>query len=269
MPTQHPDLFAALAAPFDEQELKTRTQAGREMTYITARTAMNRLDEVLGPENWWPEFTPGERSVMCRLTIRLPDGSTLTKADAGGYAGMADGGDDDKSGFSDSFKRASVMFGIARYLYRDGVPEFVQERVDGLGGPPSPHVSKDPESRPQPRPAPAREREREPAPQSGGRNPHEPGASAAGDRRAPQGGGNQGAPPRSGKALFAWTKDQEQRYEVGLLKYLNGWAKLQEFPARMVEWDGEQVEMAYLEAVRKLQSIQSSSQDDYEEALGN
>src|SRR3954453_5822697 len=51
--TQHPDLFAALAAPFDPSEIKNRSQSGRQLHYITARTAMNRLDAVLGPENWW------------------------------------------------------------------------------------------------------------------------------------------------------------------------------------------------------------------------
>src|SRR3954469_4641231 len=127
--TQHPDLFAALAAPFESHELKVRSQTGRQLTYITARTAMNRLDNVLGPENWWDEYFPNENSVLCRLTIRMPDGSTLTKADAGGYAGMSDSGDDDKSGYSDAFKRTAVKFGVARYLYRDGVPTFVQERI--------------------------------------------------------------------------------------------------------------------------------------------
>jgi len=53
--TQHPDLFAALAAPFESHEVKLRSQTGRQLTYITARTAMNRLDNVLGPENWWDE----------------------------------------------------------------------------------------------------------------------------------------------------------------------------------------------------------------------
>src|SRR4051794_14141752 len=127
--TQHQDLFAALAAPFDRDEVKVRSTAGRQLHYITARTVMNRLDNVLGPENWWDEYSPNENSVLCRLTIRLPDGSTLTKSDAGGYAGMADSGDDDKSGYSDAFKRACVKFGVARYLYRDGVPTFVQERT--------------------------------------------------------------------------------------------------------------------------------------------
>src|SRR5262249_61353592 len=106
--TQYPDLFAALAAPFASHEVKLRnSQAGRQLHYITARTAMNRLDGVLGPENWWDEYVPLENSVVCRLTLRLPDGQTVTKSDAGGYAGLADQGGDDKSGLSDPRQRAA------------------------------------------------------------------------------------------------------------------------------------------------------------------
>jgi hypothetical protein len=120
---QYLEIFAALAAPFAPWEVKHRTQSGRSVPYVTARTISNRLDNVLGPVNWWDEYQPGEHSVNCRLTIRLPDGSTLTKQDAGGYAGMSDHGDDDKSGFSDALKRAAVKFGISRYLYGDGDPK--------------------------------------------------------------------------------------------------------------------------------------------------
>jgi hypothetical protein len=55
--------------------------------------------------------------------------------------------------------------------------------------------------------------------------------------------------------LFAWTKDQDEKYEYGLLKYLNGWAKRQDFPQRMVDWDAEQVTRAYSEACRKVRTI--------------
>src|SRR4051794_19009330 len=195
--TQHQDLFAALAAPFERDEVKVRSYAGRQLHYITARTVMNRLDNVLGPENWWDEYVPSENSVLCRLSIRLPDGSTLTKADAGGYAGMADQGDDDKSGFSDAFKRAAGKFGGARSLYRDGVPGFVRDRLPNVDAATSP-------SEPAAAPAPAAN----PAPG--------PVATAAPSGRS---GSSNGNPPRTGKALFAWTKDQEQRHEVGLLKY--------------------------------------------------
>jgi len=248
--TKHPDLFAALAAPFESHEVKVRSQTGRQLHYITARTAMNRLDNVLGPENWWDEYFPSENSVLCRLTIRLPDGSTLTKCDAGGYAGMADSGDDDKSGYSDAFKRAAVKFGVARYLYRDGVPTFVQERMGTTE--PAPAQVQSASTTPAP----------ESAPQVSASTPAGNGPRAA----TPAGSGNV---PRSGKALFAWTKDQEQRYEVGLLKYLNGWAKLQEFPSRMIEWDADQVSQAYSEACRKLQSIHNTNSEAYEEALSN
>ncbi|HEU5115864.1 MAG TPA: double-strand break repair protein, partial [Isosphaeraceae bacterium] len=162
-------------------------------------------------------------------------GSTVTKCDAGGYAGMADSGDDDKSGFSDAFKRAAAKFGVARYLYRDGVPAFVQERTEIT----------------EPQPAAAS------APASNGSN----------SAPAPSRGRDQA--PRTGKALFAWTKDQEQRHQVGLLRYLNNWGKLQEFPSRMIDWDNEQVALAYGEAIRKIQTIQPGKDEAYEEALAN
>lgn len=122
--TKFPQLFDALCAEFLPHEIKRRRQANRELPYITARTAMNRLDEVLGPENWSDEYTPHEKSVECRLTITLPDGTKLTKCDSGGYAGMQDEGDDEKSGYSDAFKRACVKFGVGRHLYGDGIPRF-------------------------------------------------------------------------------------------------------------------------------------------------
>ncbi len=231
--TQYPELFASLAAPYHRDEVKVRAQAGRQLQYVTARTVMNRLDEVLGPEGWWDEYIPSENSVLCRLTIRLPDGSTLTKADAGGYAGMADQGDDDKSGFSDAFKRAAVKFGPSRYLYRDGVPDFTRPAFGGEQG-----AHAEPET-------PAERQQHQHQQQQPSHRPLGP----TDPPRPPRGHDGQ---PRSGKALFAWTKDQEQRHEVGLLKYLNSWAKLQDFPGRMVDWDAEQVGRAHAEAVRKL-----------------
>ena len=215
--TQFPDLFAALAAPFEPQEVRVRSQAGRQLHYITARTAMNRLDNVLGPENWWDEYVPGENSVLCRLTVRLPDGSTLTKADAGGYAGMADSGDDDKSGYSDAFKRAAVKFGVGRYLYRDGVPVVRPRARAGRRRTGRRRRAAGPGAR---RPGPERPRPRRPS-----------------DRQ------RLGPPVRPGPLRL--DQGPGAAYEVGLLKYLNSWAKLQDFPGRMVDWDADQVALAY------------------------
>jgi Rad52/22 family double-strand break repair protein len=244
--TQHPDLFAALAAPFDPDEVKLRSQAGRQLHYVTARTIMNRLDDVLGPENWWDDFVPLEHSVICRMTIRLPDGTILTKSDAGGYAGMADPGDDDKSGFADAFKRAAVKFGVGRYLYRDGIPKFARESLKGRGEVVSPQPV-DPPAPPAPAQAAA-------APSAPATTPDVAAPSLAPSPRGNEDGLN---PPRSGRALFAWTKDQDEKYEYGLLKHLNAWSKRQDFPPRMVDWDAEQVTRAYSEGCRKIRAIHS------------
>jgi len=73
-----------------------------------------------------------------------------------------------------------------------------------------------------------------------------------------------GKAPATGRALFAWCKEQEQRHEVGMIKYVNSWAKLQDYPGRMVDWDSEQVRLAHEEALRKLQSLPTGRGDAYE-----
>jgi hypothetical protein len=204
MPTQHAELFIALARPFVPPEMKVRNIDGRKESYVTARTVMNRLDNVLGPEAWWDDYTPGEHSVLCRLTIRLPDGQELTKCDAGGYAGMKDQGDDDKSGFSDAFKRAAVKFGVGRHLYRDGVPDFVPvEDLDPIGTSEALHSA-------------------------------EPGANGHPAIRHDE------PAPRSGKALYAKLRDLEKQHAVELVKGVNRDGKEAGYPARMVDWSADQ-----------------------------
>jgi hypothetical protein len=228
---QHLELFAALAAPFLNEEVRSRPQGGRQIPYVTARTVMNRLDEVLGPANWWDEYLPQEHSVICRLTIRLPDGTTLTKSDAGGYAGMSDSGDDDKSGFSDAFKRAAVKFGVARYLYRDGVPRFVQDQSALAGAAAEPEPAQ-----------PAR------SPEHG--QPSHPGHTVDAQRV-----------PQTGKALFAWIKQHDEKHGTGLLAALSGWAKQHEYPARMIQWNAEQVEEAFAEAQAAIRARRAEPED--------
>jgi hypothetical protein len=42
------------------------------------------------------------------------------------------------------------------------------------------------------------------------------------------------------------------------LKHLSDWAKTQDLPARMVDWDSEQVARAYAEACRRVRAIQTA-----------
>lgn len=124
MRTQFPEIWAALAAPF--ATVKERTGGGGlKLQYITARQAMNRLDSVLGPENWEDSYAETKDGLCCSITITLPDGRRVTKSDGGGFADMKEDDDTEKSGYSSSFKRAAVKFGVGRYLYQDGLPDFV------------------------------------------------------------------------------------------------------------------------------------------------
>lgn len=116
-------LTAALAEPFEPREVKFKPQMVKNnrclaMAYIDARLIQDRLDDVLGVENWTDNYTIlNDGSVMCRLRLKLGD-RWITKTDVGSPSEQPDGGDRLKAAFSDALKRAAVKFGIGRYLYR-------------------------------------------------------------------------------------------------------------------------------------------------------
>ncbi len=136
--TKYPELFAALTREFNSRQIKTRTvrdgQKQREISYITARSIMNRLDAVLGPENWTNSYSPATSGVLCTLTITLPDGEKVSKSDVGPHGDDRNG---DKSAFSGAFKRAAVMFGIGRHLYGEGMHRYVDEQSTKQPAPPT------------------------------------------------------------------------------------------------------------------------------------
>lgn len=226
--TSHPDIFSALAAPFAAREVKQRPGGrGTMLSYTTARVVMNRFDSVLGPENWRDTYTETKDGIRCRIEIRLP-GTTewLWKEDGGGFADMPEEDNVEKSGYSDAFKRAAVKWGPGRYLYQDGTADF----GDGSHQPA--------ESRPAPRQSP---------PPSGNGNGHH-----APPRPQQQDGGGRDDAPRTGRALFAWVKKQEEQHGVALLKWLNAFVKETMGDLRMVDLDERQVARVHREALVKL-----------------
>lgn len=139
---------AALAAPFDPAEVEWRPQGktgpGKRvqlLPYVDARDVQDRLDAVCGVGGWSFELEPvvvdaGElRVARGRLTIH-----GVTRDDIG----TASTFEPSKGAASDALKRAAVMFGIGRYLYRlpqvwvtldesGDVPEATLERLrEGL-----------------------------------------------------------------------------------------------------------------------------------------
>jgi hypothetical protein len=163
----------ALSAPFNETEVKFKPQAVKgnralALAYVDVRAIMDRLDNVLGVENWQDHYQLlPDNSVMCRLRLRIGD-RWITKADVGGPSEQPDGGDRLKAAFSDALKRAAVKFGIGRYLYRlpqqwadydaqkrqfsapPRLPDWAVARATGL----APKPARDPRPEPAPTPAP-------------------------------------------------------------------------------------------------------------------
>lgn len=119
---------AELARPFAPEDLEWRLQRtfesgsktlGIAVPYVTNRAIMNRLDAVVGPENWYNEFKPwhaaGKKEAqICGISIFFEDKK--------GFITKWDGAEDSdiepvKGGLSDSMKRAAVQWGIGRVLY--------------------------------------------------------------------------------------------------------------------------------------------------------
>lgn len=86
---------------------------GIALAYIDARDAMERLDTVVGPENWQRRYPwASDKKLCCEVGIRIND-EWIWKGDGAGDTNY----EAEKGAFSDSFKRACVNWGIARYLY--------------------------------------------------------------------------------------------------------------------------------------------------------
>jgi hypothetical protein len=117
------EILHGLAEPFDADEVRWKPQivsGNRAMAiaYVSARTVMDRLDDVLGAQNWRDEYQClPDGNVVCMLSLRL-DGEWLSKSDVGGPSEQPDSGDRMKSAFSEALKRPAVKWSVGRYLYR-------------------------------------------------------------------------------------------------------------------------------------------------------
>src|SRR5262245_21951395 len=81
-------IFRDLAAPFpaDEVQFKPQVVKGNRalaIAYIDARAVMDRLDAVVGVQNWQDRYQLlPDNAVQCRLRVRV-HGEWIAKADVG------------------------------------------------------------------------------------------------------------------------------------------------------------------------------------------
>ena len=113
-------LFDALCQPFPSDSVEWRVGSTNQdktkalpLAYIDARTVMDRLDSICGPENWQCNYVPGPGLLVCNLGVRVPSGEWIWKADGAGATDI----EGEKGMLSDALKRAAVRWGVGRYLY--------------------------------------------------------------------------------------------------------------------------------------------------------
>lgn len=117
-------LFDELCAPFPSEEIEWRVGAtnqdkskGIALAYIDARAVMDRLDRVMGAENWQCSYSHAQQKTICDLSLRI-DSEWISKADGAGDTDF----EAEKGALSAAFKRAAVRWGIGRYLYELPAP---------------------------------------------------------------------------------------------------------------------------------------------------
>lgn len=144
-----------LAKPFAPEDLEWRLQrtveikgdmVGIAVPYVTNRAIQNRLDSVVGPENWYNDFKPWHRFTM-KVKSDYDPKQSVDKEVISQLCGIAiyfeerkewvmkwDGAENSdiepaKGGLSDSMKRAAGQWGIGRVLYNmDSVFVDVEKR---------------------------------------------------------------------------------------------------------------------------------------------
>ena len=118
---------AALKYPFTADEIEWRVlhttkdkTKGQVAAYVDSRAIQDRLDAVLGRENWQNHFRTvqgkdnASTTQVCELSIYYPERNEwITKSNGAGNTDI----EPVKGGLSNAFKRAASMWGIGRYLY--------------------------------------------------------------------------------------------------------------------------------------------------------
>lgn len=128
----------SLAQPFAPEDLEWRLQHvsvekpyGLAVPYVTNRAIQNRLDDVVGPDNWYNDYKPWHgtdkrEAQLCGISIYFEEKKRwITKWDGAEDSDI----EPIKGGLSDSMKRAAVQWGIGRILYEmDAVFVDVEQR---------------------------------------------------------------------------------------------------------------------------------------------
>ena len=111
-PKKLEDLKAVMPYQWRVQSFSKNKPVAQCVAYIDARDVMNRLDEIVGGENWQDDYRVVNNQLFAGIGI-LVNNQWVWKWDVGTESQT----EKEKGLVSDSFKRAAVKWGIGRFLY--------------------------------------------------------------------------------------------------------------------------------------------------------
>jgi hypothetical protein len=100
------------AMPYKWRVQESKEHGANCVAYIDARDVMDRLDDVVGAENWQSKYESHNGNLYCAIGIKIGD-SWVWKTDCGSESNI----EKEKGEASDALKRAAVQWGIGRFLY--------------------------------------------------------------------------------------------------------------------------------------------------------
>jgi hypothetical protein len=280
------EIFAALCSGFADDDIRPRKNAaGVEVPYVSREAIQNRLDDVAGPLNWKVEYSNGDHALRCRLSVMLVDDYWLARDAVTPFpTGWDDSGEV-------AFALAAASFGIGRYLLAEvAAPAGEQQQAAPQQSPqqqqqrqqPPPQRQGQGQGSPRSQPpqqqqrhtqngyrAPQQQQRQQPQQQQQRRSMGEPQAPPQQQQSGNNDDGPYGSVPRYAHQLFAWCKSMEQRHNLGVIKYLDGWAKLQGgYPTEYRKFNEQQVYAAVEEVIRKIEEITGFPVPNHAPAFG-
>lgn len=146
------NIYEALSAPLPEEAVDrtkgVETKKGYDTTGYRYQYAVNRLNEVMGPENWryeWEilreacgEFQSGrprwEITVKTSISLLVGDHWTDAKSCVGGHVSTTHE-DALKGAITNSFKKTAAFFGVGKQAYEGSIDEDMKPQEEGAATP--------------------------------------------------------------------------------------------------------------------------------------
>lgn len=136
-------IYSQLTEPFPQEMERSLNKGGANLTYIPVSEVINRLNKILGVENWsftvknWQQL--GNSIVAQVSVVATISGNIVTRDGVGGQkikmtkqGDPVDIGDEVKGAVSDALKKAVQTLGVGLYLARSDDAIEIEQVIDAM-----------------------------------------------------------------------------------------------------------------------------------------